>query len=145
MKLFITNKKLQGEINKYIIPLQEEIKELKRKIGNKEFRYLEEASNLRNKLVECEEIIKTEEEYIKALNKKVERLTEDKKLLFGAKGGLTKYVHRLEKELAEANEKLSQRYIIKELAPEKSKNTQVMKTKSKLKTSQIIKKVVEND
>lgn len=151
MKL-LTNKQFQGEIEKAIAPLKQENKELNSIIANKEFKYLEENEKLNSKVKECKDLIFANEEYIKLLEQKVEKLIEDKKLLFGAKGGLTKYTHRLKKELdqckkelSEANEKLSQRYIVKELKPQKAKNTQVMKTKSGAVTSKIIKKVVADE
>lgn len=152
MKLLYTRKQFQGETEKALAPLKQENEELRDKINKKEFRFLEEKNNLEKQLQDYEELIELQDDAMHTLNCKIDKLTEDKKLLFGAKGGLTKYTHRLEKELeetkkelAEANEKLSKRYIIKELAPVKSKNTQVMKTKSGSKTSRIIKKVVEDN
>lgn len=152
MKLLYTKKQFQRDLVKALAPLKQENEELRDKINKKEFRFLEEKNNLEKQVEEYKGIIETEEEFIQKLNKKIDKLTEDKKLLFGAKGGLTKYVHRLENELKdvkeqlkEAEKKLSQRYILKELAPQKAKNTQVMKTKSGSKTSKIIKKVVEDE
>lgn len=152
MKLFITNRQFQGEMEKALAPIKQENEELREIINKKEFRYLVENDKLKKQIDEYEDIIKIQEEGILQLNSKIDELKEDKKLLFGAKGGLTKQVNKLQKqleevqkELAEANEKLSQRYIVKELKPVKSKNTQTMKTKSGAKTSKIIKKVVEDN
>ena len=144
MKLF-TNKQFQRVLERELAPLKQENEELRDKIAKKEFRFLEENSKLKNDIQSYEDIVKTQEEGIYQLNCKVDELKQEIRQINGAKGGLTKYAHRLEKELAEANEKLSQRYIIKELKPEKARNTQVMKTKSSSKTSQIIKKVVEDE
>lgn len=138
MKLLYTRKQFQGELERLVAPLKQDNHNLKNLINRREFNYLAENEVLKKENEEFRNQIRTLEE-------KIEKLTEDKKLLFGAKGGLTKYVHRLEKELGEAKEKLSQRYIVKELKPEKAKNTQVMKTKSRSKTSKIIKKVVEDE
>ena len=144
MKLF-TNKQFQRVLERELAPLKQENEELRDKIAKKEFRFLEESSKLKNDIQSFEDIVKTQKEGIYQLNSKVDELKQDIRQINGAKGGLTKYAHRLEKELAEANEKLSQRYIIKELKPEKARNTQVMKTKNSSKTSQIIKKVVEDE
>jgi len=144
MKL-LTNKQFQGVIDEVEEPLKKEIEVLKDKIFNEEYFYLKKANKLEKQVKEYQSIILTEERFIVELNKKINKLKEEKKLLYGAKGGLTKYIHRLEKELAEANEKLSQRYILKELAPQKAKNMQVMKTKNCSKTSNIIKKVADNN
>lgn len=144
MKLF-TNKQFQRVLERELAPLKQENEELRDKITKKEFRFLEENSKLHKKINEYEDIIKAQEDGIYQLNCKIDELKEEIRKINGAKGGLTKYAHRLEKELAEANEKLSQRYIIKELKPEKARNTQIMKTKSSSKTSQIIKKVVEDE
>ena len=144
MKLF-TNKQFQRVLERELAPLKQENEELRDKIAKKEFRFLEESSKLKKDIQSYEDIIKTQEEAIYQLNCKIDELKQEIRQINGAKGGLTKYAHRLEKELAEANEKLSQRYIIKELKPEKARNTQVMKTKNSSKTSQIIKKVVEDE
>lgn len=138
MKLLYTRKQFQGEMEKALAPLKQENEGLREIINKKEYRFLQEKDLLE----------KHQNEFInqiRNLEQKVEKLTEDKKLLFGAKGGLTKYVHRLEKELSEAKEKLSQRYIVKELKPVKSKNTQVMKTKNGARTSKIMKKMAEDN
>lgn len=152
MKLFITNRQFQGEMEKALAPLKQENESLRDKITKKEFRYLEEGEQLAKQLNECKSIIEEKETLIHKQEEIIQKLVEDNKLYFGAKGGLTKYNNRLKKELeevkkelAEANEKLSQRYIVKELEPVKVKNTQVMKTKSGARTSRIIKKVVENE
>lgn len=152
MKLLYTRKQFQGEMEKALAPLKQENEELRETINKKEYRYLEEGTQLAKQLSECKSIIEEKDNLIHKQEEKIKKLVDDKKLLYGAKGGLTKYTHRLEKqleevkkELNEANEKLSQRYIVKELKPEKAKNIQVMKTKSGAVTSRIIKKVVQDE
>ena len=137
MKLF-TNKQFQRVLEKELQPLKEENIILKDTISKKEYKYLSENQRLNV-------ILQQYEETIEILESKLGKLELKYKKVFGARGGLTKYVHRLEKELAEANEKLSQRYIIKELKPSKPRKTQTMKVKSTAKTSKIIKKVVEDE
>lgn len=159
MKLLYTRRQFQGEMEKALAPLKQENEELRDKIAKKEFRFLDENDKFKKQLEEYKETIELQDTAMYKLNCIIDKLTEDKKLLFGAKGGLTKYNNKLQKqleekdkelkkikkELNEANEKLSQRYIVKELEPVKAKNTQVMKTKSGARTSRIIKKVVENE
>ena len=144
MKIF-TNRKYQEELEKVKKPLENRILELRNKIDSKEYNFLEENSRLQNNIQKYNEIIVTQDNEIQKLFKQVKELKQKVKEINGAKGGLTKYNNKLEKELAEANEKLSKRYIIREITAEKPKNMQVMKTKSGVKTSNIIKKVVEND
>lgn len=145
MKLLYTRKQFQGEISKIKDAYKKEIERLQNKINNKDYLYLEKTNKLEKENEQYKIMILEQEGCIVDLSDKIKTLTKEKRIINGAKGGLTKYAHRLEKELAEAKEKLSQRYIIKELAPQKAKNTQVMKTKSSSKTSQIIKKVVEDE
>ena len=151
MKL-LTNKQFQGVIDKVEEPLKKEIEELKDRIFDKEYFYLKRVDKLEKELYQYEEYIKEQEKCIEDYNNKTQKLINDKKLLFGAKGGITKQLHKIEKENAnlkeyikELEQKLSERYILKELAPQKAKNTQVMKTKSSAVTSKIIKKVVEDE
>lgn len=148
----LTNKQYQRELEKEIRPLKLEIQDLNTIISNKEFEYLNDKCELEKQNEELLKVNQAHQDIIVEREHEIKRLEEENKELkeklaknTGARGGLTKQVHKLEQELADANEKLSQRYILKELAPQKSKNTQVMKTKSSSKTSNIIKKVVEDD
>lgn len=152
MKLLYTRKQFQGEMEKALAPLKQENENLRDKIAKKEFRYLDESSMLKDQIDNLLQALDEKDNLIAKQQDIIKKLTKDNKLYFGAKGGLTKYNNRLKKELKqvkeelnEANEKLSQRYIVKELEPVKVKNTQVMKTKSGARTSMIIKKVVENE
>lgn len=149
MKL-LTNKQFQGEIEKQLRPLRQEIEDLNIIIGNQKFEYLsakEDYEKERDALIRANEghqdIIIQREEEINRLNFEIEKLKNKYSKIWGAKGGMTKEINKLRQELAEANEKLSQRYIIKELKPEKAKNMQVMKTKDSSVTSKIIKKVTD--
>ena len=151
MKLF-TNKQFQRVLEKELAPLKQENLELRNKIANKEYAYLNEKNKLEQKVLECADMLQQRDEMIVVQDKKILKLIEDKKLFFGAKGGLTKQNNKLreeldkvKQELKEAKKELSKRYILKELAPVKAKNTQVMKTKSGSMTSRIIKKVVEDN
>lgn len=144
MKLFMTKRQFQGELNKVVSPLQTEIEDLNRVINNKEFEYLSKCSQLEKKNEKYKEEISKLEKMILTLQDEIDKLELEKRRINGAKGGLTKQLNKVESELNEANEKLSQRYILKELVAEKSKNMQTMKTKSGLKTSNIIKKVKED-
>lgn len=152
MKWIFTKKKLQGEIDKVVEPLNEKIEELSKIITDKEFKYLDKVSVLEKEkelLLKTnqshQEMIESREKEIEELNIEINKLKQKSKEYSGAKGGLIKQINKLQERLTEAEIKLSQRYIIKELKPEKARNTQIMKTKSSSKTSQIIKKVVEDE
>lgn len=138
MKLFITNRQFQGEIEKVLEPIKQENEKLRDIIANKEYTYLVENHNLKIHLEQYKKILEEQED-------KINKLKKEKKELIGAKGGLTKQINKLQDELEEANKKLSQRYILKELKPVRAKNTQKMKTKDSSKTSRIIKKVVDSN
>ena len=144
MKL-LTNKRFQGEINKATKPLNDKIEELNKIISNKEFRYLEEADKLKNEIQKSNEMIESKEELIEILEVELYELNLKYKKAFGAKGGLIKQINKLQEQLNEAEIKLSQRFILKELKPQKAKNMQVMRTKSSSRTSKIIKKVVAGE
>lgn len=139
MKL-LTNKQFQGEILKATAPLYEQ----NRKYQDIIYNLMEEKESILQANEKHQEIIVLRENEIKRLEQELKTITEKNKKNMGAKGGLTKQINKLQRELDEANEKLSQRYIIRELKPEKPRNTQTMKTKDSSVTSKIIKKVVEN-
>lgn len=159
MKLLYTRKQFQGEMEKALASLKQELQKEKNEKSDKEMMLLTRVDELGKQLEGCNDIIKEKDTLINKYEKIIKKLTKENKLYFGAKGGLTKYNNKLQKqlnekdnelkslkkELAEANEKLSQRYIVKELEPVKAKNTQVMKTKSGASTSRIIKKVIGKD
>ena len=137
MKILYTRKQHQQALTEEIAKYNEKIDKLMK--YNQELLF--KNSNLEDeneKLKSLNEKYEIENSDIYAKNNELKLKIRE---INGAKGGLTKQVNRLEKELAEANEKLSQRYILKELAPTKSKNTQIMKTKSSSKTSNIIKNI----
>ena len=115
MRIF-TNKQFQRVLEKEIAPLKQENEGLRKKIADKEFYF-------------CKKIQELEKHYAKVIP--------------GIKGGYILQIKRLKNRLKKAEEKLSQRYIVKELKPQKSKNMQIMKSTNHFKTSQIIKKVVE--
>ena len=149
MKL-LTNKQFQGEIEKNTKPLKREIEDLNRTISNKTFEFLSEKEKFEKKIGSLKEenesmknIISEREQEIVSITKRLEVMTEKYKKAFGAKGGLTKQLNKIEKELEEANDKLSKRYIVKELKSQKPRNTQVMKIKDNSVTSKIIKKVTD--
>jgi len=141
MKLFVTKRQFQGELNKVVSPLKKEIEDLNTIISNHEFEYLSQKDQLERENEKLKKKIAQMEEIIILREEEINKLEYEKKKICGAKGGLTKQLRKVESELYEANEKLSQRYILKELVAEKSKNTQIMKTRNNLKTSNIIKNV----
>lgn len=152
MKWIFTKKKLQGEIDKVVEPLNRKIEELSHKISDKEFMYLAKASDLEKEneaLLDANKghqmMIEEKELEIKKLDDEIDKLKLKNREYAGAKGGLIKQINKLQEQLTEAQIKLSQRYILKELAPQKARNTQVIRAKSSSKTSRIIKKVVDRD
>lgn len=141
MKLFLTKRQFQGELHKVVSPLQQEIEDLNRIINNKEYEFLSQSSKLEKQNEKLKAENKKLESIILTLTEENAKLSNEKRKINGAKGGLTKQLNKVENELSEAKEKLSHRYIIKELASEEYKNMQTMKTKSNLKTSNIIKRI----
>ena len=120
MKLLYTRKQFQGEMEKALAPLKQENENLRDKITKKEFRYLEEGTQLAKQLNECRNVIEEKETLIHKQEEIIQKLVEDNKLYFGAKGGLTKQNNKLREELAKvkeelkkANKELSKRYIVK--------------------------------
>ena len=142
MKLFITNKKLQGEINKAIEPIKEENEKLRHIISKKEFRYLDERDRYKEQLDVLLEVNSNHQNLIAMKEKEIKNA---KKLWLGERQVLINKLNELQNKITEAEDKLSQRYILKELKPSKPKKTQTMKIKSGSVTSKIIKKVVENE
>lgn len=152
MKIFGISKK---EYQKKLLELQDEKKELlftneKHKTENGKLR--EELKNQEklvtkkaNKINELVKKLEDDKEIISNLNEDIIQYKNTIRKINGAKGGLIKQINKLQDQLTEAQIKLSQRYIIKELKPQKARNTQVMKTKSGAKTSEIIKKVKEEN
>lgn len=137
----LTKKQFQGEMEKAILPYKLEISELEKIINKREYDYLEQTDKV-NKLLETS---KYHQNMVHELSRKNTELEQKLRQVNGARGGLTKQIKKLQDELDEANKKLSQRYIVKELVEQKHKNTQKMKIKSNAVKSKIIKKVVNND
>ena len=101
---------------------------------------------------ECKIVIEEKDNLIHKQQEIIQKLVEDNKLYFGAKGGLTKQNNKLREELAKvkeelkkANKELSKRYIVKKVVPSMPRKKQVVGLKSGSVTSRIIKKVVENE
>lgn len=145
----ILSKKQYGVLVDKIKELEEEKEKIKKKYDNKDFEYLGKYSTEKDKCIQLE---KTNEEHLKLngeLRKENDDLKETIKELRGAKGGLTKQVNKLTKELEEANalieeqkKELSKRYIIKKVRATKPKK-QTMNLKSSSKQSNAIKLVKE--
>lgn len=119
------------DLNNQISRLETNNKKLKQEINE-----LKENNDYQRKIIELKQTD------IAQLSKKYKDAT-------GAKGGLTKRVNELLKQIKEKdltiknlNEKLKMRYILTELKPEKAKK-QTMQLYSKRRTSNIIKKVQE--
>lgn len=162
MKLFYTRKQY-GVLVDEIADLENDYNELKKKYDNKEFKYLEKYNTYRDKAEQLEKVNKYHQGLIEVKDKDIEQISkrlndaindnyvlkEQIRQINGAKGGLTKQVNKLTKELDEAKalikeqkKELSKRYILKKVRgtmPEK----QEMQLYSKQKTSGIIKKVKE--
>ena len=142
MKLKIFYKKDFQGVLKEKEQLQGVYDELKKKYDNKEFKYLEGYSKYKD-ISEQLEIEKG------LLLKENDDLKTKVKELQGTKGGLTKQVNKLTKELEEANtlieeqkKELSKRYIVKTVRGTKP-TKQTTKIKSSVKQSNAIKLVKE--
>ena len=136
----LTNKQFQGEIKKATQELQE-------KLNKKEdiiYKLIEEKEAMFKANESHQEIIKQNQEEISRLTNELETMSEKYKKAWGSKGGLIKQMNKLQSELNEAQIKLNQRYILKELKPQKSRNVQEMKIKDSSVTSKIIKKVTND-
>ena len=147
MRLLYTRKQFQGELEKVLKPIKDENESLNNIIKNKEFKYLSAKNKLEDENKQYQDLIVLREQEINRLENMIKELKSSHRKLASAKGGLIKKINELQDELSEAQIKLSQRYIVKELKPEKVKNTQIMKIKSSSKTSRIAKKMkeAEND
>ena len=152
MIMILTKKNLQGIINKELEDSKKEIEKLKKTISNKEFQYLEERDKYKDKSEKLEEVNKEHqnlivlrENSIKELETTIKNLKEQNRKLNNGKGGFIKKIHELEEKVNEANIKLSQRFILKEIPNKigRPRKTQVMKTKSNTINSKIIKKMKE--
>jgi len=151
MKLLYTRKQFQGMVEEYESEI-EQIQKAYKILEKYASEMLIEKDNYKSKF---EKLFKKNVDTqidngnlslkLEELDNKYNNLSKKYKSVCTAKGGFIKQINKLQDKLNEAEIKLSQRYIIKELAPEKSKNTQIMKTKSSTVASKIIKKVVEGN
>lgn len=122
----LSNKTYQGMVDAYNGLLEENNKLIKRNETNE-------------KLIEgCE---RAEIEY----KKEIEQLKEEKKKLLGAKGGYTKEINKLKKQVEELDFKLKEsmtdKYVLKKIPSGRRPKSQTMKLKDCSRISNISRKV----
>lgn len=121
---------------------ESEIKELRRKINNKEFRYLEDYDKEINRRLEAEEEIKKNEELISYLKKDNKELTKVNKKLMSENNNQKKEIEELNTMI---NDLRSDRYLIKKIPSGRTPNLNKAKVKTSVTTRPNVRKYIKEE